>query len=62
MAQRTHDTPIGLQNDNLAPLEFFIGLVSKYESDVQDLRQEIDNTEKHVKSLSQPAALSPQGI
>lgn len=62
MAQATHDTPPGLQNDNVAPLEFFIQLVSKFERDIQLLRQEIDNTEKHVNSLSYPAILTPQGI
>ncbi|KAG8300081.1 hypothetical protein J6590_085334 [Homalodisca vitripennis] len=62
MAQRTHDTPPGLQNDNIAPLEFFIQLVSKFERDIQVLRQEIDNTEKHVNSLSYPAILTPQEL
>lgn len=62
MAQRTHDTPPGLQNDNIAPLEFFIQLVSKFERDILVLRQEIDNTEKHVNSLAYPAILTPQGI
>ncbi|XP_054262377.1 nuclear pore complex protein Nup58-like [Macrosteles quadrilineatus] len=62
MAQRTHDTPPGLQNDNVAPLEFFIQLVSKFERDIQVLRQEIDNTEKHVNSLSYPAILTPQEL
>lgn len=62
MAQRTNDTPSILQNDNVAPLEFFIQLVSKFERDIQMLRQEIDNTEKHVNSLAYPSVLTPQGI
>lgn len=62
MAQRTNDTPPGLQNDNVTPLEFFIQLVSKFERDIQMLRQEIDNTEKHVNSLAYPSVLTPQGM
>ncbi|XP_075234713.1 nuclear pore complex protein Nup58 [Lycorma delicatula] len=62
MSQRTHDTPAGLQNDNTAPLEFFMNLVAKFEHNVQVLRQEIDNTEKHVNTLSQPSTLAPQEL
>lgn len=62
MAQHTHDTPVGLQNENVAPLEFFLQLATKFEKDVANLRTEIDNTEKHVKSLSQPAVLTSQEL
>ena len=61
MAQRTHETPPGLQYDNVAPIEYFIELVAGFERDMQVFRQEIENTEKHILSLSQPMALTPQG-
>jgi nucleoporin p58/p45 len=61
MAQRTHETPPGLQYDNVAPIEYFTELVAGFERDMQVFRQEIENTEKHIQSLSQPMALTPQG-
>jgi hypothetical protein len=61
MAQRTHETPPGLQYDNVAPIEYFTELVAGFERDMQVFRQEIENTEKHILSLSQPMALTPQG-
>lgn len=61
MAQRTHETPPGLQYDNVAPIEYFTELVAGFEHDMQIFRQEIENTEKHIQSLSQPMALTPQG-
>ncbi|XP_039294621.1 nucleoporin p58/p45 [Nilaparvata lugens] len=62
MAQRTHDTPAGLQNENVAPLEFFLNLVASFEHSAQVLRQQIDNTEKHVNTLNQPAMLTSQEL
>lgn len=54
MAQHTHDTPVGLQNENIAPLEYFLRLATKFEKDLENLRTEIDNTEStsiHCLSL-----------
>lgn len=62
MAQRTHETPPGLQYDNVAPIEYFTELVAGFERDMQVFRQEIENTEKHIQSLSQPMALTPQEL
>ncbi|PSN40192.1 hypothetical protein C0J52_12891 [Blattella germanica] len=62
MAQRTHETPPGLQYDNVAPIEYFTELVAGFERDMQVFRQEIENTEKHILSLSQPLALTPQEL
>ncbi|XP_021928945.1 nucleoporin p58/p45 isoform X2 [Zootermopsis nevadensis] len=62
MAQRTHETPPGLQYDNVAPIEYFTELVAGFERDMQVFRQEIENTEKHILSLSHPMALTPQEL
>ncbi|XP_069696924.1 nuclear pore complex protein Nup58 isoform X3 [Periplaneta americana] len=62
MAQRTRETPPGLQYDNVAPVEYFMELVARYERDMQLFRQEIENTEKHIQSLSQSMALTPQEL
>lgn len=61
MAQRTQDTPSGLQNQNLAPLDFFNNLVSQFDHDLNVLRLEIENAERHVKSLTSSSELNPQG-
>ncbi|PNF14043.1 hypothetical protein B7P43_G03573 [Cryptotermes secundus] len=62
MAQWTHETPPGLQYDNVAPIEYFTELVAGFEHNIQVFRQEIENTEKHIQSLSQPVVLTPQEL
>ncbi|KAE8751599.1 hypothetical protein FOCC_FOCC001446 [Frankliniella occidentalis] len=59
MAQRTHDTPAGLQYDNTAPLQYFAELVSGFERDIKLFRQEIENAERHVHSRVQLTGITP---
>lgn len=61
MAQRTYDTPPGLQFENTAPMQYFIDLVNKFEQDLQAIRMQIDITDKHVQSLQEPRFLTSQG-
>lgn len=61
MAQRIHDTPPGFQIDNSSSLAYFIETVNKFECDLSGIRQQIEATEKHIKSLERPRTLSSQG-
>ncbi|GLH05030.1 Nuclear pore complex protein Nup98-Nup96 [Gryllus bimaculatus] len=62
MAQRTHETPPGLQYDNTAPLKYFQDLVSNFEHEMKVFKLEINNTEKHLHSLMQPMPLTSQEL
>nr|CAD7454003.1 unnamed protein product [Timema tahoe] len=62
MAQRTHETPTALQFQNTAPLQFFTELAAKFDKDMETLRMEIENAEKHINSLSHARAITPQEI
>lgn len=61
MAQRTQDTPPGLQFENTAPLQYFMELVNQFEQDLHALRVQIDVTDKHFQSLHEPRFLTSQG-
>nr|CAD7401825.1 unnamed protein product [Timema cristinae] len=62
MAQRTHETPTALQFQNTAPLQFFTELAAKFDKDMEALRMEIENAEKHINCLSHARAITPQEL
>ncbi|EFN90130.1 Probable nucleoporin Nup58 [Harpegnathos saltator] len=62
IAQRTHDTPPGLQYENNAPLQFFMELVENFEHDLMLFRSQIETTEKHIQAMMAPRTLTPQEL
>uniref|UniRef100_T1IU06 Nucleoporin p58/p45 n=1 Tax=Strigamia maritima TaxID=126957 RepID=T1IU06_STRMM len=62
IAQRTRETPPGLQYENTAPTEYFQNLVAVFENRMQLYRQKIEQMERHLTGLSQCAALTPQEL
>lgn len=61
IAQRTHDTPPGLQYENNAPLLFFMELADNFEHDLMLFKSQIETTEKHIQTMMTPRTLTPQG-
>ncbi|XP_063228774.1 nucleoporin p58/p45 isoform X2 [Bacillus rossius redtenbacheri] len=62
MAQRTQDMSPELQYNNTAPQQYFEELVSRFEDEVARFTVAIDEAEKHLHSLAQPRALSPDEL
>ncbi|XP_029167516.1 probable nucleoporin Nup58 isoform X3 [Nylanderia fulva] len=62
IAQRTHDTPPGLQYENNAPLHFFMELAESFEHDLMLFRSQIETTEKHIQAMMAPRTLTPQEL
>ncbi|KAI4479762.1 hypothetical protein M0804_010812 [Polistes exclamans] len=62
IAQRTNDTPSGLQYENNAPLLFFIELAENFEHDLMLFRSQIETTEKHIQTMMAPKTLTPQEL
>ncbi|XP_076176590.1 nuclear pore complex protein Nup58 isoform X2 [Ptiloglossa arizonensis] len=62
IAQRTHDTPLGLQYENNAPLLFFMDLADNFEHDLMLFRSQIETTEKHIQAMMTPKTLTPQEL
>lgn len=61
MAQRTMDTPPGLQYDNVMPMAFFRELIDHFEKELQNLKLQIEYTDKYMRNLEQPIPLNSQG-
>uniref|UniRef100_T1GM20 Uncharacterized protein n=1 Tax=Megaselia scalaris TaxID=36166 RepID=T1GM20_MEGSC len=59
IAQRTNDTPSGLQFENTAPFFYFVSLVEKYEQDLIVYRNQITAIENHMKSIMNPQGINP---
>ncbi|CAH1112555.1 unnamed protein product [Psylliodes chrysocephalus] len=62
IAQRTQDTPPGLQYENTAPLKFFLQLADKFEREMQALKVQIEGADNYVKNYRSPNALTPQDL
>ncbi|GIY78945.1 hypothetical protein CDAR_546891 [Caerostris darwini] len=59
IAQRTKDAITSLQYENNASTEYFHNLANLFEKQMQSYRQQIEQLERHLLSLSQPYTLTP---
>ncbi|GFT56635.1 hypothetical protein NPIL_331641 [Nephila pilipes] len=59
IAQRTKDAITSMQYENNASTEYFHNLANAFEKQMQSYRQQIEQLERHLLSLSQPYTLTP---
>lgn len=62
IAQRTHDTLSGLQFENTAPLFYFMDSVRRFENEMQNLSKQVELTEKHMHSLTNPQSFTADDL
>ncbi|GAB1601544.1 nucleoporin p58/p45-like isoform X3 [Argonauta hians] len=62
MCQRTEDMSAVLQDENVAPTEYFQSLFEDFEVQMKAYKGEIQNLESHILSLHQPSRLSPEEL
>ncbi|GBN08101.1 Nucleoporin p58/p45 [Araneus ventricosus] len=59
IAQRNKDAITSMQYENNASTEYFHNLANSFERQMQSYRQQIEQMERHLLSLSQPYTLTP---
>ncbi|CAL1291936.1 unnamed protein product [Larinioides sclopetarius] len=62
IAQRNKDAVTSMQYENNASTEYFHNLANSFERQMQSYRQQIEQLERHLLSLSQPYTLTPNGL
>ena len=51
IAQRTKDIPASMQYENTAPMDYFVRLVTQFETDMAEYRKQIDQTQQQLDVL-----------
>ncbi|XP_068160184.1 nucleoporin p58/p45-like isoform X2 [Antennarius striatus] len=62
IALRTQNTPPGLQHENTAPSDYFRSLIEKFEVQLQQYRQQIEELENHLTTQSSGSHITPQDL
>ncbi|XP_049825348.1 nuclear pore complex protein Nup58 isoform X2 [Aethina tumida] len=62
MAQRTQDTPPGLQYENTAPVKYFIELADSFEREMMSLKTQIESAGQYVKNCDGEQDITNQDI
>lgn len=61
MAQRTHDTPPGMQYDNVEPTAFFMALADEFERKIVEVKAQIDVAQGYLRHVLNPTPLTAEG-
>ncbi|KAK2713930.1 nucleoporin p58/p45-like [Artemia franciscana] len=62
MAQRTQDTPQGLQMENTQPMDFFFNLIEGFERKIHAFRQQIEEASRNMQTLHQMGSMSAKDL